>query len=72
MNCKAKGNRAERKTKALLVERGYQLVMKSGKTIDLSEIFHEGIPYFFEVKTLKGRLSPCQEREIEALQRAGR
>lgn len=35
------------------------------------EIIHRGNPYFLEVKTLKGRLSPYQEREIDALRLAG-
>lgn len=35
------------------------------------EIIHQGIPYFLELKTPKGRLSAYQEAEIEALRNAG-
>lgn len=35
------------------------------------EIIYEGIPYFLEIKTPTGRLSPYQRAEIEALKRAG-
>jgi hypothetical protein len=35
------------------------------------EVIYRGTPYFLEVKTPGGRLSPYQEREIEALKEAG-
>lgn len=46
-------------------------VLGQRKGIPDIEIIHEGIPYFLEVKTPTGHLSPYQRVEIDALRKAG-
>lgn len=45
MNCKSKGSRTERKAKALLEQRGYHLVMKSGASLGLFDLIAVGVDY---------------------------
>jgi hypothetical protein len=42
MNCKAKGNRNERKARAILVRMGYELVVKSGGSLGVFDLIGLG------------------------------
>lgn len=61
MNCKSKGNRAERKAKALLAERGYDLVMKSGASLGLFDLIAVGVDYDHALLIqVKSNRMPCK------------
>lgn len=61
MNCKSKGSRTERKAKAILEQRGYQLAMKSGASLGVFDLIAGGVDYDHALLIqVKSNRMPCK------------